>query len=197
MRKYPNTETPPKPEPMDRRIARRLAALRAERKWTLDDLSRKTGVSRATLSRLERSELSPTAVMLNKLCAQYGWTASRLMAEAETGPPTVVRAAEQVAWKDPDTRYVRRIVSPPHPNLKGELVEVCLPPGSTVFYDVSPLPGLEHHLWVLEGVLCLEVEGAGFRLRKGDCVRYILSGSSRFSCAGKRAVRYLVSLVHP
>ncbi|MBZ5609818.1 MAG: XRE family transcriptional regulator [Acidobacteriia bacterium] len=178
-------------------MARRLAALRAERAWTLEALAAKTGISRATLSRLERCELSPTAGMLNKLCAQFGWTASRLMAEAESGPPTVVRAAEQVTWKDPESGYVRRVLSPPHPNLKGELVEVSLPAGATVSYDVSPLPGLEHHLWMLDGVLSLEIEGAGFRLKKGDCVRYVLSGSSRFACGGKRPARYLVAMVHP
>jgi transcriptional regulator with XRE-family HTH domain len=182
--------------PIEWRIARRLAALRAERGWTLEALAVRSGISRATLSRLERGELSPTAAMLNKLCAQYGWTASRLMAEAESGPPTVVRAAEQVTWKDPESGYVRRVVSPPHPNLKGELVEVCLPAGATVSYDVSPLPGLEHHLWMLEGVLSLEVDGAVLRLERGDCVRYMLSGPSRF-VTGKRPARYLVSLVQP
>jgi transcriptional regulator with XRE-family HTH domain len=73
--------------PIDQRMARRLATLRAEQGWTLETLATRTGISRATLSRLERCELSPTATMLNKLCAQYGWTASRLMAEAENGPP--------------------------------------------------------------------------------------------------------------
>jgi transcriptional regulator with XRE-family HTH domain len=184
-------------EPIDRRIAGRLAALRAERGWTLAALAERTGISRATLSRLERCELSPTATMLNMLCSQYGWTASRLMAEAESAPPTVVRAAEQVIWKDPGTGYVRRVLSPPRPNLKGELVEVWLPAGSSVSYDTSPLPRLEHHLWMLDGVLSLEIEGAGFRLEKGDCVCYVLSGPSRFVCGGKRPARYLVSIVHP
>lgn len=87
-------------------MSRRLAALRAERGWTLEDLAERAGISRATLSRLERCELSPTATMLNTLCAQYGWTASRLMAEAESGPPMVVRAAEQVSRTDPDSGYV-------------------------------------------------------------------------------------------
>ena len=184
-------------ESVERRMARRLAALRAERGWTLEILAGRTGLSRATLSRLERGELSPTATMLNRLCAQYGWTASRLMAEAESGPPTLVPAAEQITWKDPESGYVRRVVSPPHPNLKGELVEVWLPAGATVSYDVSPLPGLEHHLWMLDGVLSLEIEGTLFRLEKGDCLRYVLSGPSRFRCGGRRPARYLVSLVHP
>ena len=183
-------------EPIDHRIARRLAALRAERGWTLEGLSARTALSRATLSRIERGELSATATMLNKLCAQYGWTVSRLMAEAESGPPTMVRAGQQVTWKDPETGYVRRVVSPPHPHLKGELVEVTLPPGATVSYDVSPLPRLEHHLWMLEGALTLEIQGTPFLLEKGDCLRYVLAGPSRFVC-GKRSARYLISMVRP
>ena len=181
---------------IERRIARRLGTLRAERGWTLETLAAKTGISRATLSRLERGELSPTATMLNQLCAQYGWTASRLMAEAEGSPPTVVRAGEQITRKDPETGYVRRVLSPPHPTLKGEMVEVTLPAGAVISYDVSPVAGLEHHLWMLEGTLSLQVEGTEFRLEKGDCVRYVLSGPSRFAC-GKRPARYLVALVHP
>ena len=183
--------------PLDARIARRLAALRAESGWTLEDVARRTGISRATLSRLERCELSATATMLNTLCAQYGWTVSRLMAEAESGPPTVVRSAEQVIWRDLESGYVRRAVSPPHPSLKGELVEVVLPAGARVSYDVSPVAGLEHHLWVLSGLLTVEVEGTVFRLAKGDCVRYVLSGPSRFQAGSKGSVRYVIAMVHP
>lgn len=178
-------------------IAGRLAALRAERGWTLEALAQRTGISRATLSRVERCEISPTATMLSVLCAQYGWTISRLMAEAEKEPPSVVQARAQAIWKDPETGYIRRILSPPHSQLRGELVEVCLPAGSSVSYKTSPLPGLEHHLWMLEGALFLEIEGTGFRLGKGDCIRYVLFGSSRFVCSSKRAARYLVSMVHP
>src|SRR5688572_29532956 len=53
---------------IETRIARRLARLRAERKWSLETLAERTGISRATLSRLERAELSPTAAMLGRLC---------------------------------------------------------------------------------------------------------------------------------
>jgi len=182
---------------LDRQIARRLQVLRAGQGWTLEVLAARTGISRASLSRLERGELSPTATMLGALCAQYGWTISRLMAEAENGLPAVVRAQDQVIWKDPESGYVRRIVSPPNPHLKGELVEVTLPVGASITYDVSPLPGLEHHLWMLSGALRLEIQGTAYQLKKGDCVRYVLSGASRFECRGRRSVRYLISLVHP
>src|SRR6478672_2693937 len=136
---------------VERRIARRLARLRAERGWSLDAVADRTGISRATLSRLERAELSPTAAMLGKLCAAYGWTLSRLMAEAETGPPHIVRAGEQAAWTDPESGYRRRVVSPPAPGLRGELVEVVMPAGASVAFDAAPVAGLEHHLWMIEG----------------------------------------------
>jgi len=182
---------------VDRRIAQRLAQLRDEQNWSLEALAERTGISRATLSRLERAELSPTAAMLGKLCSVYGWTLSRLMAEAETRPPNLVPAAGQAEWTDPESGYRRRIVSPPTPGLRGELVEVHMPAGATVSYDAAPVAGLEHHLWMLDGALTLDVEGQRFQLRAGDCLRYVLVGPTRFHNPGKREARYLVALVHP
>jgi transcriptional regulator with XRE-family HTH domain len=174
-----------------------LAALRAERGWPLETLAERTGISRASLSRIERGELSPTATMLVTLCAQYGWSLSRLMAEVEQGPPSVVRAKEQITWKDPASGYVRRMLSPPHPQLRGEMVEIVIPAGASVSYDASPVPGMEHHLWMLDGVVEIEVEGTSFRLEKGDCARYALSGGARYACRSKRPARYVIALVHP
>ena len=135
--------------------------------------------------------------MLGKLCTVYGWTLSRLMVEAETQPPNLVPVAEQPEWKDPESGYRRRAVSPPAPGLRGELVEVHMPAGASVSFDASPVAGLEHHLWMLEGSLTLEVEGSVFPLRAGDCLRYVLAGPTRFQGTGKREARYVVAIVHP
>jgi transcriptional regulator with XRE-family HTH domain len=182
---------------VDRRIAQRLARLRADSGWSLDMLAERTGISRATLSRLERSELSPTAAMLGKLCSVFGWTMSRLMAEAETRPPNLVPASEQPEWQDPESGYRRRAVSPPAPGLRGEVVEVHMPAGASVSFDAAPIAGLEHHLWMLEGALSLEVDGSLYRLRGGDCLRYVLAGPSRFENPGKREARYVIAMVRP
>ena len=196
MRASPDS-APAAEQDIERRIAQRLARFRTERGWSLEALAERTGISRATLSRLERSELSPTAAMLGKLCTVYGWTLSRLMAAAETRPPNRVAAAEQPEWTDPESGYRRRVVSPPAPGLRGELVEVHMPAGASVSFDASPIAGLEHHLWMLEGALTIEVEGSVFRLRAGDCLRYVLAGPSRFQGTGKRGARYVVAMVHP
>ncbi|RAJ42241.1 XRE family transcriptional regulator [Kitasatospora sp. SolWspMP-SS2h] len=181
----------------DHRLAARLAALRADRGWSLDELARRSGVSRSTLSRLERAELSPTAAQLGRLCAAYGRTVSRLLAEVEAEPPGLLRAADQPRWHDPATGFVRRSVSPPHPGLRAELVEGTLPPGAVISYDAPPVPGLEQHLWVLDGELHLELDGTVHHLAAGDCLRYRLHGTSGFHCPGPHLVRYLIALVLP
>ena len=199
VRAHAPTPTVPAADPGDieRRIAARLGQLRTERGWSLDALAERAGISRATLSRLERGELSPTAAMLGRLCTTFGWTLSRLMAEAETRAASLVPAAQQAVWTDPDTGYQRRIVSPPGPGLRGELVEIRIPARASVAYDAAPVPGLEHHLWLLEGELTLAVGGSTYQLRPGDTLRYILNGPSRFTATGRRDARYVIGLVHP
>ena len=182
---------------IERRIAARLGQLRTDRGWSLDALAERSGISRATLSRLERGELSPTASMLGRLCTTFGWTLSRLMAEAETRAASLVPAAQQAVWTDPETGYRRRAVSPPGPGLRGELVEIRIPAGASVAYDAAPVANLEHHLWLLDGALTLDVGGSTFRLAAGDTIRYVLNGPSRFTAAGRRDARYVIGMVHP
>ncbi|MEZ5351119.1 MAG: XRE family transcriptional regulator [Bryobacteraceae bacterium] len=182
-------------DPIEERMALRLAELRRDRGWSLDELAGRTGISRATLSRIERTELSPTAAILGKLCTAYGWTMSRLVADAERSLPNMVRAGEQLSWTDPGTGYRRRAISPPAPGLRGEMIEIRLDTGMTVEFASSPVAGLEHHLWMLEGVLEIEVEGAPYRLEAGDCLRYLLSGSTRFHCPSQGGARYAIAIV--
>ena len=186
------------PDPLEASLAARLGRLRAEQGLSLEALAERTGISRATLSRLERGEASATAAMLGRLCAAYGRTLSWLMREVEEEAPPLVPATRQPCWTDPATGFRRRSVSPPGPGLRGELLEGLLPPGARIAYERSPLPGLEHHLWLLEGRLELTVEGETHPLRPGDCLRYRLNGASQFLCpAGGDAARYLLAIIQP
>ncbi|MDQ0475067.1 helix-turn-helix domain-containing protein [Labrys wisconsinensis] len=180
---------------IDQRIAQRLRALRAERNWPLDELARRSGVSRATLSRLENAEVSPTTAVLGKLCTAYGLTLSRLMHLVEGDFAPLVRRADQAVWTDAGIGFRRRVVSPPAQNLAGEALECTLEPGTHVAYDGPPRPGLEHHLVMLEGQLRLTVEGRTHALEAGDCLRYQLFGPSSFTTPEHCPARYFVFMV--
>src|SRR5437879_2982199 len=159
------------PDAVDARLAARLAELRAERGWSLGELAERSGVSRSTLSRAERAEISPTASLLNRLCGVYGRTMSQLLSEVEAEPALLVPAAGQQVWEDRASGFVRRSVSPPHAGLRGELVEGQLTAGADIAYDRPPVPGLEQHIWVLEGALEVTAQEVEHRLGTGDCLR--------------------------
>ncbi|WP_416531214.1 helix-turn-helix domain-containing protein [Streptomyces coelicoflavus] len=184
-------------DPVDARLAARLAELRAERGWSLGELAERSGVSRSTLSRAERAETSPTAAVLNRLCAVYGRTMSRLLGEVEGEPAPLVRAAEQSVWKDRTGGFTRRSVSPPHAGLRGELVEGRLAAGADIAYDRPPVPGLEQHVWLLEGTLEITAGDVRHALAAGDCLRMRVWGPTRFRCSGPGTARYVLAVVLP
>ena len=180
---------------LDHRLAQRLKALRAERGWSLDDLAKRSTISRATLSRLENAEVSGTATVLGKLCAAYGLPLSRLLRMVEAGFAPMIRPPDQPVWTDPETGFTRRSLSPPAHSLAGEVLECRLPPNTDIAYDAPPRPGLEHHLLLQEGMLTLTIEGKPYALVPGDCLRYQLFGPSRFVTPPDQGARYLLFLV--
>ncbi|MFD8718921.1 helix-turn-helix domain-containing protein [Streptomyces sp. NPDC059629] len=185
------------PDPVDARLGSRLAELRAEHGWSLGELADLSGVSRSTLSRAERAETSPTAALLNRLCNVYGRTMSQLLSEVEAEPAPVLRAAEQQVWEDRASGFVRRSVSPPHGGLRGELVEGRLAAGADIAYDRPPVPGLEQHIWVLDGRIAVTARDVEYLLDVGDCLRLRVWGPTRFRCAGTGEARYVLAVVRP
>jgi transcriptional regulator with XRE-family HTH domain len=190
-------EARPGDQGMDTRLAVRLAGLRQEAGWSLEELAERSGISRASLSRMERGETSPTAAVLGRLCTAYGRTMSRLLSEIEADPAQLVRDRDQLVWVDPETGFRRRSVSPPAHGYRGEMMAGELPVGAVIAYDAPSIGGLEQHVWMLGGVLALTVEGVTHRLGQGDCLRFRLFGPTRFACPGPEAARYVIALCRP
>ena len=178
---------------IDRDIGRRVHALRTAAAMTLDGLAERAGVSRAMLSRIERGESSPTAQLLNRVCAGLGVTLSALFASAkEPASPLSPRSGQSV-WRDPGSGYVRRVISSPG-GARAEIVEVAFPAGATVTFDSQRLADTDQQVWILDGRMELTVGEALHRLGRGDCLTVRLDQPIRFHNPGKRAARYVVVL---
>jgi transcriptional regulator with XRE-family HTH domain len=177
---------------IDQRIGARIKELRAEKGLTLDALAERADVSRAMLSRIERGESSPTAQLMNKVCGGLGITLSTLFAEDAAPQSPLARREAQTTWRDPATRYLRRDVSPAGTSV--DIVEVEFPPRKSVAFDSMRLPNVEQQVWVLEGVLEMEVGSETFRLNEGDCLRMHLGQPLVFRNPTRRPTRYAVIL---
>lgn len=180
---------------IEKRLAARLSSLRSERGWSLDELAKRSSVSRASLSRIENGEVSPTASVLGKLCVAFGVTLSRLMQMVEEDFIPLITRARQEVWTDPETGYRRRLVSPTSRNLSGEVLEVEIDADKRIEYAGTPRDGLEHHLVMLEGQLIMEVNHQSHNLEAGDCLRYQLRGGNVFQTPRHSGARYHLFIV--
>lgn len=182
-------------EIFDQKMAQRLKQLRADQQLSLDQLSKICDISRATLSRLENASVSPTAALLGKLCAAYGISMSRLMSMVEADFAPLILAAAQTVWTDPETGYSRQMISPPTSSLTAEMLKCHLPAGQKISYPAPPRQGLEHHLYLLNGALSLDIDGVKYHLNQGDCLRYQLFANSQFKTPSNLSADYILTLI--
>jgi len=177
---------------MERRIAEGIKKRRDALGLSANDLAERSGVSRAMVSKIERLEVSPTAALLGRLCNGLGITLSSLIASAETsaGPP-IARASEQPAWRDPDTKLLRTMISPRNTGSRVEIVQVELPSGAEVKYD-AVRNGYDQHLFILQGKLTLVEGDETIELGAGDCMHSRVDTAHVFANHGRTACKYLV-----
>jgi transcriptional regulator with XRE-family HTH domain len=177
-------------------IANRVRQLRRECALTLNELATRSGVSRSMVSLIERGESSPTANILDKLAAALGVPLATLFAEKDkVKARPVSRRADQGVWRDPETGYLRRILSPAALASPIELVEVILPPDTLVRYDGGFRIATHHQqVWVLEGAVEVQVGSHHHVLKPGDCLAMLVDSPTSFRNRGKKRSRYLVAV---
>jgi transcriptional regulator with XRE-family HTH domain len=174
-------------------LARRVRALRGARGLSLDELAAQCGVSRSMISLIERAESSPTAVLLEKLATGLNVSLASLfeVPRPEAGP--VVRLADQLSWRDPESGYVRRNVSPSGVASPIQIVAVSFPPRARVAYESGARAGPVHQqVWVLEGSIDVTVGDDRHRLNAGDCLALVLDRPIMYHNPTRKIARYAV-----
>jgi transcriptional regulator with XRE-family HTH domain len=176
------------------RIASRIREEREARGWSLADLAERSDVSRAMISKIERGEASPTAALLGRLSGAFGLTLSSLLARAELQGGRLLRAADQPQWRDPQTGYVRRHVSPAS-DLPVEMIQVDLPAGAEVTFPASAYVFLRHLVWVMKGRLTLIEGDTVHEMGPGDCVEFGSPAPCTYKAPGPKPCTYLVVVI--
>ena len=175
------------------RIANRVRTLRTGLGLSLDALAAKCGVSRSMLSLVERGESSPTAVVLEKIATGLGVPLAMLFDDPAAPADPVARRADRTAWRDPQTGYVRRNISPPNFPSPIRIVEVVLPTRARVAYETGARAESVHQqVWVQSGSVEVAVGAATHRLAAGDCLAMELNEPTTFHNRTRRPARYVV-----
>lgn len=177
---------------IDTLIAMRLLVLRQARGLSLSQLAGLSGVSKAMISKVERAESSPTAVLLGKLAAGLGVSLAQLLTEDAGRPQRLRTRATQEVWRDPEAGYLRRQVAERGKGSGVELVEVELPRSAQVSYPRWSGTPYRQCLWMLEGALRVDYGDERFELAPGDCLDFGVDRPLLFKALGRAGCRYLL-----
>jgi transcriptional regulator with XRE-family HTH domain len=175
------------------RIASRVRALRADRGMTLDALAAKCDVSRSMISLIERGESSPTAVVLEKIATGLGVPLATLFDDLSTSPNPVSRRDDRAPWRDPQSGYVRRNISPANFPSPIQIVEVVLPAGASVAYETGARDmSIHQQIWVQEGSIEVTLGSVTYHLSEDDCLAMRLNEPTAYRNRTRKPARYIV-----
>ncbi|WP_288420963.1 XRE family transcriptional regulator [uncultured Acinetobacter sp.] len=177
------------------RIAHRIRELRLARGYTLEMLATRCQVSRSAISLIERGETSPTAVVLEKLAngLEVPLTQIFINETSSSSPQPLIRRNEQAEWRDPETGYIRRTVSPPNLKLPFQIVEIEFPPHSRVTYEIGESAKVvQQQLWVVEGQINIQLGKNSYALDQGDCFAMQLDQPVIYSNNSSQVARYIL-----
>ncbi len=182
-------------EDINIRIAQQVREIRLARGYTLDILASRCQVSRSAISLIERGEASPTAVVLEKLANGLGVPLTQLFDSPQNtqSPQSMVRRTQQAEWKDPETGYIRRQVSPPNWKSPFQIVEIEFPAQSRVTYETSTNSKVVlQQIWVIEGQIDIQLGENFYALQEGDCLAMQLDQPIIYSNPSSKAARYIL-----
>lgn len=188
----------PAPDLEPPRVGAALQALRGSRGLSLDDLSKRAGVSKSMLSQIERNQANPTVAVVWRLANALGVEMGELLGTERAATPAIetVPAHATPGLTSPDGLCKLRILGPIELAGQFEWYELSVQPGG-VLDSQAHEPGSREHLSVLTGSLEVTAQGVTSRLKAGETARYAVDGPHAIRNAGKSAATALLVVLHP
>ena len=176
------------------RFGARVRAARQRQGLTLEALAAAAGISRATLSNLERGEHSPSLTAATNVARALGVSLAELLGDEDRRPVVTIPKAERLVFRDPATGIERQLLSPAFAGRGIEFIRATLPPFTTTD-ELRPYhPAIDKYVLVEEGTLRVVVGAESHLLREGDAFYFRASVSHRFENPGAERCSYLAIL---
>lgn len=147
----------------------KLRILRAGKQLTLSRLASETKLSTALLSKLETNRMIPTLQTLSKICSVYGVTLSYFFSDPVRHAVAITRKGHFAAIRG-SHEGLRRV--PLHYDHIGPArcgASILEFPPDSLLPASEPGQGLACLIYVVEGILILDIGGERDMLNAGDC----------------------------
>ena len=178
-------------DPMSQIVAHNIRRLREERKLSMDELSRLSGVSKSMLSQIERGEGNPTLSTLWKLSNGMGVPFDALTVRPKA--PFEIMKTSEIQPILEDAGKVRNYpVFPDDENRRFAVYYLELEPDS--FWQSEPhLRGTTEFVSVFDGEIEINAADKLFLVSKGESVRFKGDQLHSYRNVGKEiAILYMI-----
>lgn len=180
------------------RVGATLQALRQSQGLSLDELSRRAGVSKSMLSQIERNQANPTVAVVWRLANALRVELSELLSGERAAPPAIetVAAHSTPSLASPDGLCTLRILGPIDLAGQFEWYELSVQPGGALESSAHE-PGSREHLSVLTGRLEVSAGEISRELKTGETARYAVDGPHAIRNTGTEPATALLVVLHP
>lgn len=181
------------------RVGDTLAVLRQAQSLSLDELSRKAGVSKSMLSQIERAQANPTVAVVWRLANALGVPMGDLLGGSPQPPEpaiAVVPVQATPSLRSPDGLCELRILGPIELAGQFEWYALSLQVGGALESQAHER-GTREHLTALSGALEVCVGHEKQRLKHGETARYAVDQPHTILNIGKTAASAWLVVVHP
>jgi transcriptional regulator with XRE-family HTH domain len=177
-----------------RRVAEALRGFRRDRQLSLDDLSSRSGVSRAALSQIEGGRTNPTLAVLWKVAVGLEIPFHDLLGPQPEQSVLVLRAGDALPLRSTDSRTESRLLSPGGARSDTEVYELKLLPKAMHRSDPHA-QGTAETLVVLTGAVRLGAGSLTYDLHTGDSVFFRADVEHFYENRGSREAR-CINVIH-
>jgi transcriptional regulator with XRE-family HTH domain len=178
------------------KLASNLAGAVARRRrragLTLEDLSRKSGISRTMLSEVERGKKSPTIRVACQIAEGLECTLSDLLGEPPAGQVTILRKRDRNRFTDPVSGVERHVLSTSLAARTVEVIWYIIPAGRATGDFPPHRPGVVEHVTVVAGELELRTGSERLLLKTGDSATYPADLSHQYRSLGRHKCEVLL-----
>ncbi len=181
------------------RVGDTLATMRQSRALSLDELSRKAGVSKSMLSQIERAQANPTVAVVWRLANALGVPLADLLGSAPAVQAPAIgflSAHATPALRSPDGLCDLRILGPIELAGQFEWYALTIGAGGALESNAHE-DGTREHLTVQNGAIEVHSGNEIQRLKAGETARYCADRPHAIRNAGKTTATAWLVVVHP
>ncbi len=165
-------------------LGSKIKKARRKKQLTLRELGKKTGLSNAFLSQLERNIVSPSIRSLRKIGASLGVKVSSFFEDEGKKDFLLIRKDKRKRFSWNDTKAHCQVLASGMLNLQMEPLLITLAPGGETGERVNSHEGEEFGI-VLKGEIQLLLNNKEYIMRKGDSVYYHSLNAHKIINTGK------------